>query len=193
MSDEIQERFDLLLNRLETSYDGIGQSSGRPYIYFIYPLTKERQLQRMIDEQLKTHRKLVFYCVDMLAITITSIDGQEERRKQFLDDPLRSRNQAEAILHLWAGQLGEEITGALETLIAEKRPIVVLHNLAALHPLSDPTSLMEFLAEQEPRNPTTGTIVPIVLFVPGSRLRESSRTYLFLDQIQLDFYRGEEI
>ena len=46
--------------------------------------------------------------------------------------------------------------------------MVVLHNLAALHPLGDPTTLMEFLAEQEPRNPRNGTIVPIVLLVPGA-------------------------
>lgn len=193
MSDEIQERFDLLLNRLETSYDGIGHSSGRPYIYFVYPPALERQMQRMLDEQIKNHATLAFYCIDVLKITIVSLSGQEERRRQFLDDPLRSQNQTEAILRLWARKLSGEINKTLETVDAGKRPVVILHNLAALHPLGDPTSLMEFLAEQEPRNPRTGTIVPIVLLVPGSRPPQSSRAYLFLDQIQLDFYRGEEI
>jgi hypothetical protein len=193
MSDEIQLRFDLLLNRLSTAYDGVGHSSGRPYIYFVYPPTHERQVQRMVDEQMKTHATLAFYCIDILKITITSLSGQEERRRQFLDDPLRGKNQTEAILRLWAEELSEEIKRTLETMDVNKRPVVVLHNLAALHPLGDPTSLMEFLAEQEPRNPKTGTIVPIVLLVPGSRPPQSSRAYLFLDQIQLDFYRGEEI
>jgi hypothetical protein len=193
MSDEIQQRFDLLLNRLSTAYDGVGHSSGRPYLYFVYPPAQERQVQRMVDEQMKTHATLAFYCIDILKITITSLSGQEERRRQFLDDPLRGKNQTEAILHLWAEGLSEEIERTLETMDVNKRPVVVLHNLAALHPLGDPTSLMEFLAEQEPRNPRTGTIVPIVLLVPGSRPPQSSRTYLFLDQIQLDFYRGEEI
>ncbi len=147
----------------------------------------------MVDEQMKTHATLAFYCIDILKITITSLSGQEERRRQFLDDPLRGKNQTEAILRLWAEELSEEIERTLETMDVNKRPVVVLHNLAALHPLGDPTSLMEFLAEQEPRNPRTGTIVPIVLLVPGSRPPQSSRTYLFLDQIQLDFYRGEEI
>lgn len=193
MSDDLQERFELLLSRLETAYDGIGHSSGRPYIYFVYPLAKERQLQRMLEEQLTIHATLAFFCIDVLTITISSIRGQEERRQQFLNDPLRSKNQMEAILRLWAEQLGEEIQEALEALPAGKRPVVVLSHLAALHPLGDPTSLMEFLAEQEPRNPVTGTIVPIVLLVPGSRPPQSTRTYLFLDQVQLDFYRGEEI
>src|SRR5258708_16738965 len=193
MSDEIQQRFDLLLNRLSTAYDGVGHSSGRPYLYFVYPPAQERQVQRMVDEQMKTHATLAFYCIDILKITITSLSGQEERRREFLDDPLRGKNQTEAILRLWAEELSEEIERTLETMDVNKRPVVVLHNLAALHPLGDPTSLMEFLAEQEPRNPRTGTIVPIVLLVPGSRPPQSSRTYLFLDQIQLDFYRGEEI
>ena len=193
MSDEIQQRFDLLLNRLSTAYDGVGHSSGRPYLYFVYPPAQERQVQRMVDEQMKTHATLAFYCIDILKITITSLSGQEERRRQFLDDPLRGKNQTEAILRLWAEELSEEIERTLETMDVNKRPVVVLHNLAALHPLGDPTSLMEFLAEQEPRNPRTGTIVPIVLLVPGSRPPQSSRSYLFLDQIQLDFYRGEEI
>lgn len=193
MNDDIQERFDLLLNRLATSYDGIGHSSGRPYLYFVYPPAKERQLQRMLDEQLKNHTTLAFFCIDILNITIYSLGGQEERRQKLLDDPLRGKNQMEAILHLWADELAQKIQDELEALPAGKRPVVVLHNLAALHPLGDPTSLMEFLAEEEPRNPATGAIVPIVLLVPGSRPPQSSRSYLFLDQIQLDFYRGEEI
>ncbi len=193
MIDELQQRFDLLLNRLSTAYDGIGHSSGRPYIYFVYPPPRERQIQRMVDLQMKTYADLAFFCINILKITISSLDGQEERRQQFLNDPQRNQSQTEAILRLWARRLSSEIQQTLTGLETGKRPVVVLQNLAALHPLGDPTSLMEFLAEQEPRNPSTGTIVPIVLFVPGSRPPQTSRSYLFLDQIQLDFYRGEEI
>jgi len=193
MIDELQSRFDLLLTRLATSYDGIGHSSGRPFVYFVYPPSQERQIQRVVDEQMKTHATLAFYCIDVLKTVIASISGQEERRQQFLNDPMDSQGQTEAIVDLWAEELSEEIARTLETMDASKRPVVVLQNLAALHPLGDPTSLMEFLAEHEPRNPTTGRIVPIVVLVPGSRPPQSSRTYLFLNQIQRDFYRGEEI
>jgi hypothetical protein len=193
MIDELQQRFDLLLNRLSTAYDGIGHSSGRPYLYFVYPLAQERHVQRMLGEQTRSHASLAFLCIDMLEITIASLEGQEERRQQFLNDPLRSQGQAEAILRVWARKLSEKIAAELGSLAPKQRPVVVLYNLAALHPLGDPTSLMEFLAEREPRNPQTGAIVPITLLVPGSRPPQSSRAYLFLEQIQLDFYRGEEI
>jgi hypothetical protein len=193
MMDELQQRFDLLLHRLSTAYDGIGHSSGRPYLYFVYPPAQERQVQRMLDEQMRGHPTLSFLCIDILEITISSLAGQEERRQQFLNDPLRSQSQTEAILRVWARKLSEKIATELASQALGKRPVAVLYNLAALHPLGDPTSLMEFLAEREPRNPQTGAMVPITLLVPGSRPPQSSRTYLFLEQIQLDFYRGEEI
>ncbi len=54
---------------------------------------------------------------------------------------------------------------------------------------------MEGIAEQEPRDPLTNRIVPIVLLVPGTRPAQTSRQYRFLglDRRTLDFYRGEEL
>jgi len=73
--------------------------------------------------------------------------------------------------------------------------VIVLSGLAALHPLGNPTALMEGIAEQEPRDPLTNRIVPIVLLVPGTRPAQTSRQYRFLglDRRTLDFYRGEEL
>lgn len=70
----------------------------------------------------------------------------------------------------------------------------MLRGLAALHPLGNPTNLMEAIAEQETRDPATGQMAPVVLLVPGLRPPQSSRTYLFLGQetLHLQFYRGEE-
>ena len=99
-------------------------------------------------------------------------------------------------MRLWARTLSREIAIKLEeTAQQAKRPVVVLHGLAALHPLGNPTALMEFLAEQETRDPSTNTIVPIVLLIPGIRPPQTSRRYLFLGQerLRLDFYRGEEM
>ncbi|HEY3020159.1 MAG TPA: hypothetical protein VGJ32_08205, partial [Solirubrobacteraceae bacterium] len=52
MSD-LAERLGYLLERLRTVYDGIGHSSGRPYVYFVYPPDQERALRRLVDEQLR--------------------------------------------------------------------------------------------------------------------------------------------
>ena len=196
MSDELQQRLDVLLYRLHTAYDGIGHSSGRPYIYFVYPPEQERTVQRMIDDQLRSDTTLCIHHVDLLPMTIKSLAGQEERRQQLLNDPLKQSGTAEAIMRLWARTLSREITTRLEQTTQQgKRPVVVLRGLVSLHPLGNPTALMEFLAEQEPRDPGTNTVIPIVLLIPGIRPPQSSRRYLFLGQerLRFDFYRGEEM
>lgn len=195
MSDGLQQRLDVLLHRLRTAYDGIGHSSGRPYIYFVYPPEQERTVQRMVDEQLRSGRMLFFHHLNLLSLTIKSLAGQEERRQQLLNAPLKKDSAAEAMMRLWARAVSREITVRIENVQQEGRPVMVLNGLAALHPLGNPTALMEFLAEQEPRDPRTNTIVPIVLLIPGVRPPQTSRRYLFLGQerLRFDFYRGEEM
>jgi len=198
MSDDLQHRLDELMRRLRTSYDGIGHSTGRPYVYFVYPAEQERALQRMVDEQLRSDRTLVFHHVDILQLTIKSLAGQEERRHQLLNDPIKQNSVTEAIMRLWARAISRDTMARLESTEntqQEGRPVVVLRGLAALHPLGNPTALMEFLAEQELRNPRTNTIVPIVLPIPGIRPPQTSHRYLFLGQerLRFDFYRGEEM
>ena len=196
MSDELQQRLDVLMYRLRTAYDGIGHSSGRPYVYFVYPPEQERTVQRMVDEQLRSDKTLFFHHIDLLPLTIKSLAGQEERRQLLLNDPLKQNSMTEAIMRLWARTVSRDITTRLEeTVQQERRPVVILRGMAALHPVGNPTALMEFLAEQEPRNPRTTTIVPIVLLIPGIRPPQTSRRYLFLGQerLRLDFYRGEEM
>jgi hypothetical protein len=196
MSEELQQRLDVLIQRLRTAYDGIGHSSGRPYVYFVYPPEQERAMRRMVDEQLRSDSTLFFHLIDLLPLTIQSLAGQEERRQQLLNDPLKTNSVTEAIMRLWARTISRDIMTRLEATRAEGgRPVVVLCGLAALYPLGNPTVLMEFLAEQEPRNPGNNTIVPIVLLIPGVRPPQTSRRYLFLGQerLRLDFYRGEEM
>lgn len=196
MSDELQQRLDVLIYRLRSAYDGIGHSSGRPYIYFVYPPEQERAVQRMVDEQFRSEASLIFHHIDLLPLTIQSLAGQEERRQQLLNDPLKTGSVTEAIMRLWARAVSRTINARLEAAQPEGgRPVMVLRGLAALHPLGNPTTLMEFLAEQEPRHPGNNTIVPIVLLIPGIRPPQTSRRYLFLGQerLRLDFYRGEEM
>ena len=194
-TDDIEQRLEYLVNRLHTNYEAIGQSSGRPFIYFVYDPSLERYVQRVVGEQLRDDAHITVHPIDILPLTITALQGQEELRQRLLNDPLRTESATDAILRLWTRKISKEITAKLASTTEDEHPVIVLYNLAALHPLGNPTSLMEFLAEQEPRNPRTRGIVPVVLLVPGTRPPQTSRLYNFLDQerLQLGFYRGEEI
>lgn len=192
---ELANRLDYLVERLRGSYEGIGHSSGRPYVYFVYAPDREQEVRRLVDESLRDGDTLCYHHLDLLPLTIDSMRGQEERREALLNDPMKGSGAATSILRLWARRLSQEIASRLTSSACRDRPVVVLRGLAALHPLGNPTGLMEALAEQEPRDPQSHQIVPIVLLIPGVRPPQSSRTYLFLglSNQRLDFYRGEEI
>lgn len=194
IDDLIPHRLDALHARVRSAYDGIGHSSGRPYIYFVYPPEQERAVRRLAAETLRSDEVICFHHLDVLPLTIAAIAGQEERRQQLLADPLAS-GAAGDIVRRWARALLQAITTTLQSPVTGGKPVIVLSGLAALHPLGNPTALMEGIAEQEPRDPHTNRVLPIVLLVPGTRPAQTSRQYRFLglERCLLDFYRGEEL
>ena len=78
---ELSRRLDTLLDVLRTRYDGIGHSSGRPYVYFVYPPEQERHVGRLIPETFLAEGTLQFHPIDLLPLTISSLAGQEDRRR----------------------------------------------------------------------------------------------------------------
>jgi len=192
---DLAERLSFLKQRLRNAYDGIGHSHGRPYIYFVYPPEKERELRRLITLDLQNDSALTFYRLDILSIIMQTTSGNEARREELLNDPKNGRNAKVSLLRVWSRAVARAISIHLETTVQDARPVAVLYGLAALHPLTTPTGMMEGMAEEEPRDPTTGRIVPIVLLIPGVRPPQTSREYLFLgeESLRKSFYRGEEI
>ncbi len=192
--NELLRRLETLRQRLRTAYDGIGHSSGRPYVYFVYPPEQERAMRRLVDETLQGEATLAYHHIDLLQVTIRSLVGHEERRAELLNDAAQGGGAADSILRLWTRNLVRSINHSLESPTSQGRPLTVLRGLAAIHPLGTPTRLMESMAEQEVRDPRTGRVVPIVVLVPGVRPPQTSRRYWFLGQrrLECDFYRGEE-
>ncbi len=103
--DELVERLELLAERLRTAYDGIGHSSGRPYVYFVYPPEQERAVRRLVDEHLRSSDAICYHPIDLLPLAVDSLKGQEDRRQALLDDPVKGAGAAQAIVRLWARQV----------------------------------------------------------------------------------------
>jgi hypothetical protein len=194
MTDVLSHRLEMLRTRLRTAYDGIGHSSGRPYVYVVYPPAQERAVRLLAADTLRSDDSICFHSLDLLPLTIEALRGEEALRRDLLGDP-RTPGAAGDILRLWADELVDAIAATLAAPRSTGRPVIVLSGLAALHPLGNPTALMEGIAEQEPRDPATNRMLPIVLLVPGTRPAGTSRRYRFLglERLTLDFYRGEEL
>lgn len=91
MSMELQERFEYLVERLRTTYSTIGHSSGRPYIYFVYPPTLESQVWQQAESYLRTDIHLKFCHINLLHVTIQSLEGQEKQRELLLNTPKKNQ------------------------------------------------------------------------------------------------------
>ncbi|MCB0052276.1 MAG: hypothetical protein KDE24_22350 [Caldilinea sp.] len=194
-SPDLQERLSAVQQRLATVYDGIGHNSGRPYLYFVYAPGDELIVRRLADDMLVEGNDVTYLHIDLLPLTIESLAGHEAKRAELLNDPVKGQGADKSIVRRWALALQKAITARLAETDGSRRPVVVLRGLGALHPLGNPTELMEAVAEKELRDPRTDKIVPILLLVPGSHLPQVSRTYQFLGLAEqtLTFYRGEEL
>lgn len=151
-------------------------------------------MRRLVDEELRDEATLSFYHLDLLPLILQSTATHEQRREELLNDPTKAEGAATSLLRIWSRAVARAITQQIETQPPAALPVMVLRGLAALHPLGTPTTMMEALAEQEPRDPATNRVLPVVLLVPGVRPPQTSRVYRFLGQERLtqDFYRGEE-
>jgi hypothetical protein len=195
--EQLEQRFSSLRTRIQTAYEGLGQSSGRPYLYFVYAPEADQQVRRLIDELFGVLPSMYVVRVDVLDLTIGALRDEEVEREALLvdPDPAKSREAPREIAGIWQEELRELVLRELETASSSARPIVFLEGLAALHPLTNPTAVMEAFAEHTIDHPATGRPVPIVLFVPGFLVPHMSRTYHFLTQTSqpLLMYRGEDV
>jgi hypothetical protein len=141
--DDLEQRFSAMVQRLDEVYDGIGHSTGRPYLYFVYPPDKDQLLRRLADEQMNDGTSLIYLHIDLVQITIEVLRGQEAKRAEHLNDPNKRDDAGNTIVRLWARQLEKKISAYLASFQGAGRPVVVLRGMAALYPLGNPTHLME--------------------------------------------------
>lgn len=136
----------------------------------------------------------VFALIDLLALSIESLSGQEQHRQELLErDPV---SQARAIEGVWVHKTRAEIEKMFASVTVEDKPVAMLYETAALHPISHPSAFMARWDDDDPLcHPKTGKSIPIVLFLPGYHPPLSSRSYHFLSRQHqaLTFYCGEEI
>src|SRR5690242_2580353 len=91
------QHLERLAERLRTGYDEIGYSQRSPYGYSIHDPQDTYSLPELLPQYFKP--PLTLCLVDLLEVSIESLEGQEQLRQELLEkDP---SSQAQAIEERW--------------------------------------------------------------------------------------------
>lgn len=186
------QHLERLAERLRTGYDTIGYSQRSPYGYYIHDPQETPSLPELLPEYLKP--PLTLCLVDLLELSIDSLRGQEQRRQELLEKNFSS--QAQDIEELWVRWTKRKIEDLSASAAKNDRPVAVISNTAALHPISHPSSFLASWDRYGPcLHPITEKSIPLILLIPGFHHATSGRLYHFLSPQQkaLAFYLGENI
>jgi hypothetical protein len=186
------QHLERLAERLCTGYNEIGHSERSPYGYYIHDPQETRSLPELLPKYFKP--PLTLCLVDLLELSIESLEGQEQRHQELLAKDLSG--QAQALEELWVRRTKKKIEALSASVTENERPVAVISNTAALHPISHPSSFLASWDRYGPcLHPNTGKSIPLILLIPGFHHASSGRMYHFLDRQQkaLTLYLGENI
>ena len=176
----MEQRLRLLVEKVHARYECLGHSARYPYVSFVYDPDDEKILPELLLKFFYEDEHLFFTIIDLLPLSIESVESGEEERDIALNDPMLAQNARHEIVQLWSDVLCEKIMADVAVTPVGKRPVAILYGLAAVHPLGTPTQLIELMAEMELHDERTGHAVPIVVFIPGY-LPPQTHGYRFLN------------
>lgn len=187
MSGDWQWKLAEAVKRMQERYAYVGSSTGASLLAIVYPPEAETALYREWDAQIAhLGPDYDIQTVDVLAITVQTVaDLGSEHVVASIADPMPGSSPEAELGRLWITAVTREIHARLDNSQAD-RPIVVLHNVAALYPATSPRALLQALWDNA--RPLRG---PVIIFIPG-KLTEA-RVYSFLNRETEVMYRGDII
>jgi len=171
------------VERLRSQYDLIGRSTGAPFLAIVYPPeTGKAFSSEWHTLSLGLSPELHVQDVDALRCTGEIIDDIGlDNITSVLADPMPGSDPCSELAARWVLRIVDEVRKSAANV---ERPIVVLHQLAALFPIAGPRDVMQSLWDDQQR-----LDYPVVFLVPGSL--SGARTYAFLGKREEFMYRGD--
>ena len=171
------------VERLRSRYDLIGRSTGAPFLAIVYPPETEKAFNSEWHTlSLGLSPELHVQDVDALRCTCEIIDDIGlDNITSVLADPMPGSDPCSELAARWVLRIVDEVRKSAASV---DRPIVVLHQLAALFPIAGPRDVMQSLWDDQQR-----LDYPVVFLVPGSL--SGARTYAFLGKREEFMYRGD--
>ena len=174
------------VDRIKNSYDHIGRGTGAPFLAIVYPPDAEASVDKEWNALLGSfgpEYQITSISILDLSSKVLEELGIENVIETMLD-PMPGSNPETELGNLWLSEVVKTIQQATEEKLAGKQ-IIVLYQLAALYPATNPRSLMQALWDTS----EVKLNGPVVIFIPG-RLLEP-RVYEFLNVQRELMYRGD--
>ncbi len=180
------------VERLKTSYEHIGRSTGAPFMAIVYPPEAEMAFQKewqALQGMLTPDTEVI--TIDTMEVTMSALsDLGAENIVDALREPMPGSNPQAELGNLWVKAIVDVVKdraakAVQSTAYRTHRLIIVIRNLAALYPASSPRALMQALWDRS-------DLVfdgPVLLFIPGKIVEP--RVYEFLNQVREFMYRGD--
>lgn len=187
MNGDWQWKLEEALKRIQERYAYVGSKTGASILAVVYPPEAETAVYREWDAQLaRLGADYDVQTVDVLALTVQAVaDLGSEHIVASMADPMPGSNPQADLGRMWVTAITSEVYKHLDNSDV-RRPVAVLHNVAALYPATGPRALMQALWDNE--KPLRG---PVVILIPGKLVEE--RVYSFLNREDELMYRGDII
>ncbi len=187
MIEEWRDKVHRAIERVTDQYLNIGRMTGIPVLgIIISPDMEENAVQEWIIQS-NTLNDFHFEGIDVLELTTDEVERfGVDNIVNMIEKPMPGAKPESDLGNIWVKAIADKIFEITSGWKNDEKLVIYLTRLGALHPVSTPRALVQYLIESR-----DSLSVPIIIFIPGS-LTEP-RAYKYLDLVEEFMYRGEII
>ena len=187
MIEDWRNKVHRAIERVADQYDKIGRMTGIPVLGVIISPDTEENAIREWKIQSSTLNGFHFKEIDVLELTTNEVERfGVDNIVNMIEKPMPGADPESDLGNIWVKAVTDKIFEIISDWDNEHKLVIYLTRLGALHPVSTPRALVQYLIERR-----DSLSIPIILFIPGS-LTEP-RAYKYLDLIEEFMYRGDLI
>ena len=175
------------IERVTKQYVNIGKMTGLPVLGIIVSPDMEENAVREWRIQSNILNGFHFEEIDVLELTTDEVERfGVDNIVNMIEKPMLGAKPESELGNIWVKAVTNKMFELISGWESENKLVIYLTRLGALHPVSTPRALVQYLIESR-----DSLSIPIILFIPGS-LTEP-RAYKFLDLVEEFMYRGDLI
>ncbi len=187
MIEDWRDKVHRAIERVTDQYLKIGRMTGIPVLGIIISPDMEENAVQEWKIQSNTLNEFHFEEIDVLELTTAEVERfGVDNIVTMIEKPMPGAKPESDLGKIWVKAVADRIFELISGWKNEEKLVIYLTRLGALHPVSTPRALVQYLIESR-----DSLSIPIIIFIPGS-LTEP-RAYKYLDLVEEFMYRGDLI